>query len=459
MTTTSSTTGTTNTATNANLTLGTNATNAEIATVVNALGDRIRSRHSDFPPNGTWVDSAAHQTYRSEFEFRRYAPKFNPNLDTFSRFYDDFEGVSRSFPCTLEGYKSVLHQSLIGSAKGIALNFAPHRVPYDTMTKDEYVKSLRDLFEPVDKVPALYRLYSMRKQFPKETLVSYFQHKLALFNAVVPYEDCKEYNWIQFYDQCINGLLNLRVRKELRQIMTQQKFSYSNSAEHDKVFRDCLRSIETNMHAEYRNGEISEADMVGVPAQMNLSLVNPTILDQTLIPHSSINALDSRIRCWGCGQPGHRMADCPKKPQSDSTSSNTRVHEIAEPVGYDDDFEYYEIEEEEPEGEINAFRRKSNLRRFRVPRGKGRGRFYRGNYKPLRRPLRGGYRSVSYINPEGEPVNLDVPEEQVGDLVASLQDQSLRDNDPKVAIAPPPSDLTASAHFLGEDMTVPPPKE
>ena len=382
-------------------TLRADATNAQIVGAINDLGVQLKSKHQDFPPDASLVDRTAHQTYRSEFEFRKYAPKFNPNLETFSRFYDNFEGVSKSFPCTSVGYKSILHQSLVGSARGIALSYAPHKEPYDQMTKDDYVKTIRELFEPVDKVPALYQLYINRKQFPKETLVSYFQHKLELYNAVVPYKDCKEVNWIQFYENCINGLLNLRVRKELRVLMVQQDFKYDNNSKpsHTVVFRNCLRSIETTMHAEYRNGEISESDMAGVPSQMSLSLINPTILDQTLIPHSSINAVDSRIRCWGCGQPGHRMIDCPKKPVSGQSSSSSQVHKIAEPLRYDDDFEYYELEEIDPEGEINAFRRKPFIRRFRVPRGRGRGRgTFRG--RPFRsvRSQKGNFRTVSYVN-------------------------------------------------------------
>ena len=447
-------------ATSTNNTLGSNASTADMITAINNLEKKLSARNSDFPPSDTWVDDTAHQTYRSESEFRKYAPKFNPNLDTFSRFYDNFEGVSKSFPCTPMGYKSVLHQSLMGSARGIALSFAPHRSPCDQMSKDEYVRTIRELFEPVDKVPALYQLYVSRKQYPKETLVSYFQHKLELYNAVIPYKDCKAVNWIQFYEQCINGLLSLRVRRELRSLMVQQNFKYENDDKHDTVFRNCLRSIETTMHAEYRNGEISEADMAGVPTQMNLSLVNPNILDQTLIPHSSINAVDSRIRCWGCGQPGHRMVDCPKRLNSQPPSSSTQVHEIAEPMGYDDDFEYYEVEEVDPEGEINAFRRRPNIRRFRVPRGRGRGRGYgRGNFRPFRtRPTRGGYRSVNFVNQEGETVSFDVPEGQVEAIVASLQDPQFKENNPELEVPPTPSapaavaDLVNSTHFLGEGL-------
>ena len=445
-----------------NTLLADDATTPQIVAAINRMG----GRSSDFPPSDSWVDSTAHQTYRSEFEFRKYAPKFNPSLDTFSRFHENFEGISKSFPCTTMGYKSILHQSLIGSAKGIALSFAPHKEPYAKMSKDEYVKTIRELFEPVDKIPALYQLYISRKQYPKETLVAYFQHKLELYNAVLPYKDCQTVNWIQFYEECINGLLNLRVRREIRSLMVQQKFQYENKHKHDEVFRNCLRAIETTMQAEYRNGEISEADMAGVPTQMTLSLVNPTVLDQTLIPHSSINAIDSRIRCWGCGQPGHRMVDCPKRQSSAGQSQvQSQVHEVAEPVGYDDDFEYYELEETDTEGEINAFRRRPYIRRFRVPRGRGRGRgSYRGHARPYRsRTTRGGYRSVSYMDSEGEKVSFDVPEGQIESLISSLQESQLTEDSPDLGAlaaapitpAPPTVDLTNSTHFLGEDLQIP----
>ena len=56
-------------------------------------------------------------------------------------------------------------------------------------------------------------------------------------------------------------------------------------------------------------------------------------------------------------------------------------------------------------------------------------------------------------------MNLDVPEEQVETLVASLQSSKFEENNPELTDpAPPPSDLTNSAHFLGEDMNHPPPK-
>ena len=112
-----------------NIILGASITTSKIAMVISALGERVKNRNSDFPPNDTWVDCSAYQTYCSEFEFRKYSPRFNPNLETFFRFYNDFEGLSRSFPCTLVGYKSVLHQSLIGLAKGFALSFFPHKIP------------------------------------------------------------------------------------------------------------------------------------------------------------------------------------------------------------------------------------------------------------------------------------------------------------------------------------------
>lgn len=51
------------------------------------------------------------------------------------------------------------------------------------------------------------------------------------------------------------------------------------------------------------------------------------------------------------------MIDCPKRSASDLSSSSSQVHEIAEPVGYGSNFGYYGMEEDEPEGEINAFRR------------------------------------------------------------------------------------------------------
>ena len=122
-----------------NIILGASITTSKIAMVISALGERVKNRNSDFPPNDTWVDCSAYQTYCSEFEFRKYSPRFNPNLETFFRFYNDFEGLSRSFPCTLVGYKSVLHQSLI------ALSFFPSQNPLMTpWTKRNRLKLLEN---------------------------------------------------------------------------------------------------------------------------------------------------------------------------------------------------------------------------------------------------------------------------------------------------------------------------
>ena len=416
-------------ASTANNTLKEGATLPETVKEVNKLWATLGNRSGDFPPNDSLVDKSAHQTYRSELEFRKAAPKFYQSDELFSNWYDRFWGTSKSFPCTLTAFKAILHQSLGGSAASIAKNFAPHLAPYDAMGKEEYVTTLRQLFEPVDKIQSMIDDYTNRKQFPQESLVSYFNHKYDLFSKAYP-KPVSEANVCLFYSSCIRDMINPQVKEKLREFMLHQNFSYT-AVNHDEIFRNTMiRGVEQLMREKYRNGALTEAEMVGLASHAPMGVVNPAALDRSLMTTGGINAVTmEKVICWNCGQGGHFKRDCPM-PKKKKAASIAPIEELGEPVGYDDQYDYYEIEEpEEGEGGINAFRR--TFRRVRVlrPKGKGRGRYGQGysTYRPKYTRRKG--RMISFVNAEGQEVQMEIPEGQVGEVLSSLQEEECLEPD------------------------------
>ena len=108
---------------------------------------------------------------KREIEFKKYAPKFNMQVCTFTQFLKLFKIATNGYRISKDCYKITLFQSLLGSAAALAQGCSPLEEPYRQMGPDEYVSKLKKIFEPDAYKHALWNQYNGRVQQLKEPTV------------------------------------------------------------------------------------------------------------------------------------------------------------------------------------------------------------------------------------------------------------------------------------------------
>lgn len=279
------------------------------------------------PPIMPENNDRAADTARREKEFRaKEMSQFAKDLRTWdvssARTWTVFQNKFQSFRLihdTLkeDDVKMVLYNSLVGHAEALACPaLDPIKEPYKSMSIDDYLAQLTELFEPKEESECIKTEFIQRQQRPLEHPNLYFNDKLNLFHRAFKAE-LRDYD--HFYDLFIDGLINQRMKDYLRVHLPETK---SNTAE----FRKSLLFIANVVRKCYIKNEITETEALGAEAfnssssylaakavDVNLGLPNQIKSE----PVNSVNAISRFQRperlCYHCKQTGHFIAKCPRK--------------------------------------------------------------------------------------------------------------------------------------------------
>ena len=145
---------------------------------------------------------------KREIEFKKYAPKFNMQVCTFTQFLKLFKIATNGYRISKDCYKITLFQSLLGSAAALAQGCSPLEEPYCQMGPDKYVSKLKKIFEPDTYKHALWNQYNGRVQQLKEPTVAYLQAKYDMYRLLHEEETVLPGKWHMFYHDAVAGIHN-----------------------------------------------------------------------------------------------------------------------------------------------------------------------------------------------------------------------------------------------------------
>ena len=247
---------------------------------------------------------------RTEENFEKAAPRFDPSDGTDWRAYcEKFETMAISYRVREEQAKQTMYNSLRGEAMRMAMpDYGPTKERMRDLTFDQYKEALELLLEPEQEKSLMLVAYQGRVQLSNEHISHYYNDKLSMFKRVFKEEATR--NWESFYEEFIKGLLNNRIKMELRM------FTPDPINKPEKFYSRMMQVLGAIQKA-YLAGELSDADLIGCEGRSAPMNPLPTAnggRGGMRIKQESINAVPSKEKsCFYCQDKGHFIAQCPRK--------------------------------------------------------------------------------------------------------------------------------------------------
>ena len=244
---------------------------------------------------------------RKEENFEKVAPKFDPADNMPWRAYcTKFEDMAITYKVREIMAKEIMFANLRGEAARMATpDYSPKEASMKDKSFEEYKDALELLFEPEQEKSLLLVSYQRRVQLSNEHVTHYYTEKLNMFKRVFKEESTR--NWESFYEEFIKGLLNTRIKMELRRFIPEP----INKPEifYGKLMRE-LGAIQK----AYLAGELSDADLIGCEGRAVQMDTRP-MKEGVRIKQEPINALTQKGEksCFYCQDKGHFIAQCPRK--------------------------------------------------------------------------------------------------------------------------------------------------
>ena len=264
------------------------------------------------------------QILRQVMEFGKMAPHYYLGEGTWAQYIDSFQEVQYRYPQVQPKYaKNILYTSLKGQAFALASpDYNPRQnQTYKTMTFEQYVDAVGELYEPASETEQTKLEFEDRTQRPGEHVSLYYRDKKNLFYRAYA-EAMRDFN--MFYNKVIAGLINQEMKNGMR-LFTPEPLK------DQEAFRNRLLQMATIVRRRFLDGELTETEALGAEAHtsrasyQNYPMSRETNLGYKAIKsepiysineENSVNAFTREKksgRCFYCHNKVHFIAECPRK--------------------------------------------------------------------------------------------------------------------------------------------------